>query len=288
MELSGLGATADGYVAINDSSDRVSRERIFFLDRSCKVTKEVRYSGAGARDPEDLAIGKDGTVWVADIGDNQINAERSNVALWRLPPNSSTTTLFRMSFPQGEAHDAEALVLAADAEFAAIYQKFLDEYAPEGKLFAILPQSVNKIVERVVAASGIGRLDVTPQTLRDTYAVEKARQGLDRGDVDRVAHAGVVGVDDEVLRRGRGFVGRCGYGHECKQRAGGDDLHFGVRRLVAALGLFFMSNEPIRGRNSESGDKSPHSERKNRRTGTYAFNPTITAHISFCHAARTC
>lgn len=68
---------------------------------------------------------------------------------------------------------------AADAEFSAIYQKFIDEYAPEGKLFAILPQSVNKIVERVVAAAGIGRLDVTPQTLRDTYAVEKARQGAD-------------------------------------------------------------------------------------------------------------
>lgn len=69
--------------------------------------------------------------------------------------------------------------LATDAEFAAIYQKFLDEYRPEGILFPILPQSVNKIVERVVAAAGLGRDDITPQTLRDTYAVEQARGGAD-------------------------------------------------------------------------------------------------------------
>jgi integrase/recombinase XerD len=72
---------------------------------------------------------------------------------------------------------------ATDAEFAAIYEKFLEEYAPDGKLFPILPQSVNKIVERVVAAAGLGRTDVTPQTLRDTYAVEKARQGADESQL---------------------------------------------------------------------------------------------------------
>ena len=69
--------------------------------------------------------------------------------------------------------------LAADAAFAALYQQLLDEYQPEGKVFPILPQSVNKIVERVVAAAKLGREDVTPQTLRDTFAVEKARQGAD-------------------------------------------------------------------------------------------------------------
>ena len=66
-----------------------------------------------------------------------------------------------------------------DATFAALYETLLDEYQPEGKVFPILPQSVNKIVERVVAAARLGREDVTPQTLRDTFAVEKARQGAD-------------------------------------------------------------------------------------------------------------
>ena len=69
--------------------------------------------------------------------------------------------------------------LATDAEFAAIYQRFLDEYRPQGKLFPILPQSINKIVERVVETAGLGRDDITPQTLRDTYAVEQARAGAD-------------------------------------------------------------------------------------------------------------
>jgi integrase/recombinase XerD len=69
--------------------------------------------------------------------------------------------------------------LAADAEFAAIYRKLVEEYGEGGKLFPILPQSVNKIVERVVEAANLGRTDVTPQTLRDSYAVEQARAGAD-------------------------------------------------------------------------------------------------------------
>ena len=77
--------------------------------------------------------------------------------------------------------------LAADAEFTAIYEKFIDEYAPDGKLFAILPQSVNKIVERVVEAAGLNREDVTPQTLRDSYAVDQARAGADETPSDRPA-----------------------------------------------------------------------------------------------------
>lgn len=85
---------------------------------------------------------------------------------------------------------------AADADFAAIYQRFLDEYAPDGKLFPILPQSVNKIVERVVAAAGIGRADVTPQTLRDTFAVERARQGADESQL-----LALLGLADDPRNR---------------------------------------------------------------------------------------
>lgn len=69
--------------------------------------------------------------------------------------------------------------IAATAEFATIYQRLVDDYQPEGKLFPILPQSVNKIVERIVEAAGLGRDDITPQTLRDSYAVDQARAGAD-------------------------------------------------------------------------------------------------------------
>src|SRR5262247_4897947 len=59
VEMSGLGVTATGYVTINDSTNVSNQKRIFFLDKSCKVTKEVRFSGNGPRDTEDLAIAKD-------------------------------------------------------------------------------------------------------------------------------------------------------------------------------------------------------------------------------------
>lgn len=68
--------------------------------------------------------------------------------------------------------------LQADEEFATLYGTFVDEYVPVDLLFEMLPQSVNKLVERVAKAAGISR-HVSPQTLRDTWAVERARDGAD-------------------------------------------------------------------------------------------------------------
>ena len=67
--------------------------------------------------------------------------------------------------------------LAADAAFGTAFRQFLAEYKPERRLFEMMPQSVNKLVDRVAAAAGI-RKRVTPQSLRDTYAVEQAKDLL--------------------------------------------------------------------------------------------------------------
>ncbi|MBX6722344.1 MAG: hypothetical protein IRY92_03750, partial [Dactylosporangium sp.] len=110
--LSGIGAIESGYVMINDGTNSSIANRIFFLDSSCKVTKAVAYSGGGARDPEDVAVARDGTVWVADIGDNARN--RPHVGLWKVPPGGNgQPTLYRLRYPDG-AHDAEALLLDAN------------------------------------------------------------------------------------------------------------------------------------------------------------------------------
>jgi len=66
--------------------------------------------------------------------------------------------------------------LAATPAFVDAYRKFLADYKPERRLFDIMPQSVNKLVDRVAAAADIHKR-VTPQSLRDTYAVEHAREG---------------------------------------------------------------------------------------------------------------
>ena len=116
-ELSGMIATSNGYVVINDSSDDADRERVFLLDNECKVKKPVQYGGNGARDPEDLAISADGrTVWVADIGDNVTSQERrTSVVLWSMPVSgASRPVLHRLTYPGGKPHDAEALLIGAD------------------------------------------------------------------------------------------------------------------------------------------------------------------------------
>ncbi|WP_433130750.1 hypothetical protein ACQPWW_08370 [Micromonospora sp. CA-240977] len=119
-ELSGLVATKSGYIVINDSTDLTARERIFFLDTKCKVSKEpVRYAGQGPVDTEDLALSKDGeTLWIADTGDNTDSKERrTRVALWSMPvTGAKQPTQHRISYPEGKPHDAEALLIDDDGK----------------------------------------------------------------------------------------------------------------------------------------------------------------------------
>ena len=68
--------------------------------------------------------------------------------------------------------------LAADAEFAELYDAYLEARAPQDTLFPVGRQAVNGMVERVRRAAGITK-EVTPQTLRHTYAVEQAKAGAD-------------------------------------------------------------------------------------------------------------
>ncbi|WP_406067914.1 hypothetical protein [Micromonospora sp. NBC_01638] len=109
-ELSGMVATDTGYVVVNDGSDDEARRRIFFLDQRCAVVRTVAYPSR-PRDTEDLAIGRDGTIWVADIGDN--DRSRPTVAIWRLAPGRDKPVLYRLAYPD-RPHDAEALLLDAD------------------------------------------------------------------------------------------------------------------------------------------------------------------------------
>ncbi|HEV2067544.1 MAG TPA: tyrosine-type recombinase/integrase [Thermomicrobiales bacterium] len=69
--------------------------------------------------------------------------------------------------------------LAADAAFAALYDAYLEDRDPQDLLFPVGPQAVNGMVNRVRKLAGITK-DVTPQTLRHTFAVEQARNGADQ------------------------------------------------------------------------------------------------------------
>ncbi|MGY2003971.1 hypothetical protein [Blastococcus sp. SYSU DS1024] len=105
-ELSGLVVVGDQMLALNDGGEQVA---VHGLDSSCAVV-DVQTGTADPFDPEDLGVAPDGSVWVADIGDN--GAVRPTVALHVLRPDG-TTALHRLTYPDG-AHDAEALLLAPD------------------------------------------------------------------------------------------------------------------------------------------------------------------------------
>jgi hypothetical protein len=105
-ELSGLVVVGDRMVAINDGGDELA---VYVLDAACQIV-DVHTAPVDPYDPEDLAVGADGTAWLADVGDNR--ADRPTVALLGLRPDGSTP-VFRMTYPDGP-HDAESLLLAPD------------------------------------------------------------------------------------------------------------------------------------------------------------------------------
>lgn len=90
--------------------------------------------------------------------------------------------------------------LAANAEFSTLYDAFVEMRNPAGRLFPVGPQAINGMVERVRRAAGITK-DVTPNTLRHTFAVEAARRGADVPDL-----LALLGLADDP--RNRASVGR--------------------------------------------------------------------------------
>ncbi|MGY3515932.1 hypothetical protein ACVMYR_06430 [Micromonospora sp. PTRAS2] len=139
-ELSGLVATKSGYVVINDGTTIEDRKRVFFLDTKCQVTKEVRYSGNGPLDTEDLALSPDGgKLWIGDIGDNITSTQRrERVAVWSMPADGSTRpVLHRLSYPEKKPHDAEALLIGDDGKpliITKVASGKAEIFTPEGKL----------------------------------------------------------------------------------------------------------------------------------------------------------
>lgn len=116
-ELSGLVATKNGYIVINDGTEVESRKRIFFLDSKCKVVKEAARYPSSPLDTEDLAVSPKGdTLWIGDIGDNATSKERrTRIAVWTMPiAGNKQPVLHRLSYPENKPRDAEALLVGAD------------------------------------------------------------------------------------------------------------------------------------------------------------------------------
>jgi hypothetical protein len=128
-ELSGLAVEGSRMLAMNDGGDRLT---VYVLDSACRVVA-VRSAAVDPYDPEDLAVGADGTVWLSDTGDNRL--ERSTVALLALHRDGSTA-VYRLTYPDGP-HDAEALLLPPDGTPYVVTKELLGNsgvYRPTRRL----------------------------------------------------------------------------------------------------------------------------------------------------------
>jgi hypothetical protein len=106
-EVSGLVDGPEGPQVVNDSGNPSTVYRIDPADCTVAGTRAVPVAG---RDVEDLARGTDGTLWLADIGDN--DGDRSTVAMLRLPV-AGGEIVTRLAYPDG-SHNAETLLLPGD------------------------------------------------------------------------------------------------------------------------------------------------------------------------------
>lgn len=103
-ELSGLATDGQRWFAVGDSASRLE---VMVLDPQTCAVADVISAEVDPHDVEDLALGADGALWLADTGDNY--RIRRTVALHRLGTDGDVTT-FRLVYPDGP-HDVEALLL---------------------------------------------------------------------------------------------------------------------------------------------------------------------------------
>lgn len=104
-ELSGLAAAGGRLFATPDAG---ADERIVELDSDCAVLQRLS-APADPYDVEDMSIGTDGRLWLADLGDN--TRSRQTVALISVDPDSGTGDLYRFRYPDGP-QDAETLLVS--------------------------------------------------------------------------------------------------------------------------------------------------------------------------------
>ena len=145
-EVSGLVELGDRMLVHNDGGESLE---VYVLDRTCAVAT-VRSAPVDPYDPEDLALGIDGTVWLADTGDN--TGVRPTVALLALHADGSSS-VHRLAYPDGP-RDVEALLLAPDGTPYLVTKEVLGASAVYRPVSAL-------VEDGTVGLEEVGRVDFT-------------------------------------------------------------------------------------------------------------------------------
>lgn len=144
------------YWTVNDSGDT---GRVFAVDATGEVQAVVRF-GAKVNDVEALGIDREGTLYIADIGDNKEN--RDQIEVYTIPEpetleDESNVRYHRYDFtyPDG-AHDAETLLIEPGTGQLYIVTKAVKG---TGAIYAAPPspsrQGTNDLTKLAAAPSGV-------------------------------------------------------------------------------------------------------------------------------------
>jgi hypothetical protein len=144
------------YWTVNDSGDTA---RVFALDATGKVKAVLRF-GAKVTDVEALGVDRDGTIYIADIGDNKVN--RDQIEIYTIPEpetleDQSNVKYHRFDFkyPDGP-HDAETLLIEPGTSQLYIVTKVLKG---TGAIYAAPPapsrEGTNDLTKLAAAPSGV-------------------------------------------------------------------------------------------------------------------------------------
>ncbi|GAA5114457.1 hypothetical protein [Haloechinothrix salitolerans] len=147
-ELSGLAADESWWYGVPDGGSSL---KVYVLDRSCAVRKVIT-GGIDPYDVEDLALATDGTLWLADTGDNR--SKRDTVAVHTLRPDG-TARMYRLTYPDGK-HDAEALLLGPSGVPHIVTKNVLGSagvYRPDRTLRSPGPTPLTKVAEVAIPGS---------------------------------------------------------------------------------------------------------------------------------------
>ncbi|MGH8868043.1 MAG: hypothetical protein ACRDYU_08615 [Actinomycetes bacterium] len=205
--VEGSGLAASGvhpgvlYV-VNDSGDS---PRVFAVGRDGDTRAVLRLDGVTVDDPESLAAGPHGTLWVGDIGDN--DRQRGAIAVYRVSEPAQlrdatlAVTTYRLRYPDG-AHDAETLLVHPRTGRVYVVTKELlgRVYATPGRPS---PDEVTRLRRVASASPVVTGGELTPDghrlALRDlTTARVYAVQG-DRLDDDALDLQGTVPLPKQPL-----------------------------------------------------------------------------------------
>jgi hypothetical protein len=165
------------YWTVNDSGDT---GRVFAVDTTGEVKAVVRF-GAKVNDVEALGIDRDGTLYIADIGDNEENREQ--IEIYTIPEpetlEDESNVKYRrydFTYPDG-AHDAETLLIEPGTSQLYIVTKAVKG---TGTIYAAPPapsrEGTNDLTKLAAAPAGV----ITDGTFRAASGTADLRRRHDR------------------------------------------------------------------------------------------------------------